>query len=74
LINKGGKPLFQVIVPLIESVWAEEEVPANWNHGLIFPLWQGKGDRKMLKNHRGITAPSAVGTIPEVILNKSIPR
>jgi len=51
-------------------VWAEEEVPANWNHGLITSLWKGKGDREMLKNHIGITVLSAVGIIPEVILNK----
>ena len=70
MIKKGGKPLIQAIVPLIESVWAEEEVPAKWNHGLITSLWKGKGDREMLKNHRGITVSSAIGTIPEVILNK----
>jgi len=54
MIKKSGKPLIQAIVPLIESVWAEEEVPAKWNHGLI-SLWKGKGDREMLKNHIGIT-------------------
>ena len=70
MIKKGGKPLIQAIVPLIGAVWKDEEVPAKWNQGLITSLWKGKGDREMLKNHRGITVSSAIGTIPEVILNK----
>ena len=70
MIKKGGKPLIQALVPLIEAVWNEEEVPSKWNHGLITSLWKGKNDREMLRNHRGITVSSAIGTIPEVILNK----
>ena len=70
MIKKGGEPLIQALVPLIEAVWHEEKVPTKWNHGLITSLWKGKGDREMLKNHRGITVSSAIGTIPEVILNK----
>ena len=49
MIKKSGKPLIQAIVPLIETVWAAEEIPAKWNHGLIISLG---GQRNAEESHR----------------------
>ena len=70
MIKKGGKAMAQAIMPAIEAFWREEQAPARWNEGILSSIWKGKGDRESLKNHRGITVSSCMGTIPEVILNE----
>ena len=69
MIKGGSKQMVEAVMPVIEAVWQEEAVPHKWNQGIITSLWKGKGDREDLKKHRGITVSSAVGTIPEVIMN-----
>ena len=74
MIKKGDKQMAQAIMPVIEAVWREENIPSKWNEGIITSLWKGKGDREDPKNHRGITVSSAIGTIPEMIINDRYTR
>ena len=70
MIKNGGEPMVDAVMVTLEAFWMEETAPKHWNKGIITSLWKGKGDREMLKNHRGITVSSSIGTIPEVILNE----
>jgi hypothetical protein len=57
---------------LVKIMWKREEVPHQWNQGHITSIWKGKGDSEILSNHRGTTVSSAVGTIPEEMINNRI--
>ena len=62
----------QLIIPLVETVWKEEQIPEEWNIGHITSLWKGKGDKELLKNHRGITVSSSIGSVVEELIDNRI--
>ena len=71
-LKRPGAVMEEIIHPLIQSIWEEEKIPDKWNKGVITSLWKGKGDKEMLKNHRGITVSSSIGSILEELLDKRI--
>ena len=70
LVKRGGKPMVNLIMPVIEAFWLEETPPKQWNMGHITNIWKGKGDRESMDNQRGITVSSSIGTIPEETINQ----
>ena len=74
ILKRGGDPMATLIYPLVLQFWRSENVAKQWNHGLISSIWKKKGDQENLNNHRGITVSSAVGTIPEEILDDRIQK
>ena len=72
LLKRGGEPMVDLIMPVIKAFWQEEEVPHQWNQGIITNVWKGKGDREKMENQRGITVSSSVGTIAEEIINRRL--
>ena len=69
IIKGGGIEMVNTIYPLIDEFWRSEIPAEQWNEGSISSIWKGKGDKEKLENHRGITVSSAIGTIPEEIIN-----
>ena len=63
LLKRGGEAMIDLVMPVLEAFWKEEEVPAQWNQGIITNIWKGKGDREKMENQRGITVSSSIGTI-----------
>ena len=72
ILKKGGKPMVEMIVPVIEMFWREEKPPKQWNEGVITNVYKGKGDREKMENQRGITVSSGVGTIGEEVLTNRL--
>ena len=76
ILKKGGLPMVEMILPVMEAFWTEEKPPRQWNDGIITNVWKGKGDMEKMMNQRGITVSNPVGTIAEEIatdrLTKSI--
>ena len=72
ILKRGGDPMVEMIVPVIEAFWHEEQAPKQWNLGHITNIWKGRGDREKLENQRGITVSSSIGTIPEEIINQRL--
>ena len=68
IIKRGGNEMIDFVYPAIKAFWEEEECPKQWNTGIITNIWKGKGDRENMKNQRGITVSSAIGTIPEEVV------
>ena len=62
------------LLPMIHTIWKEEKVPKCWNKGKITSLWKGKGDKEDLRNHRGITTSSAIGTIVDSLIDNRIEK
>ena len=71
-LKRPGVVMESILYPLIEAIWEEEKVPDKWNKGIITSLWKGKGDKELLKNHRGITVSSSIGSILEELLDNRI--
>ncbi|CAG4959526.1 unnamed protein product [Colias eurytheme] len=44
----------QALTPLLERIWASEELPEDWNKGLLITVPK-KGDLSLCNNWRGIT-------------------
>ena len=61
-----------VLMPMMNAVWKEEQIPGSWNEGIITSIWKGKGDKESLKNHRGITVSSSIGNIMEEVIDNRI--
>jgi len=54
LIKYGGRTLKQRIYRLITMTWKKEQLPSQWNEGIICPVYK-RGDRLDCKNYRPIT-------------------
>ena len=70
LFKEGGDVLIKAIVHLFELVWASENVPTNWGHSIIVPIFK-KGSRNDCGNHRGISlTPVITRLLASVILRR----
>ena len=74
MLKRPGFSMIDFLYPLIMTIWQEETIPEQWNEGRITSLWKGKGDKEMLKNHRGITTSSSIGTIVEALIDKRMEK
>jgi hypothetical protein len=53
LFEQGGTELKNQMFQLILCIWADEELPYEWNFGIICPILK-KGDPMACSNYRGI--------------------
>ena len=72
MLKRPGESMANYIYPMIKAVWEGEEVPKEWNRGRITSIWKGKGAKELLKNHRGITTSSAIGTIVDALIDSRL--
>jgi len=54
LLKHGGRTLKQKLYKLILITWHKEQLPQQWNEGIICPVYK-KGDRLNCNNYRPIT-------------------
>ena len=74
ILKRGGDEMVTFVQPVVDAFWNEEETPDHWNMGVITSVWKGRGNREQLKNHRGITVSSSIGTIAEEIVFNRVSR
>ena len=72
MLKRPGEKMTRFLYTMIKTIWEEENIPRYWNRGQITSIYKGKGDREMLKNHRGITTSSSIGTILDAALDTRI--
>ena len=65
IIKRGGDPMVDLILPVIEAFWNEEKRPDHWGSSIITNIWKGKGDREVMSNQRGIAYSGSIETIAE---------
>jgi hypothetical protein len=46
----GGRALKERVHKLIMEIWEQEQMPADWNMGLILPIFK-EGDRMECRNY-----------------------
>lgn len=44
----------EVLIELIKKIWRERGISAEWNRGIISPIYK-KGEKSKTKNYRGVT-------------------
>ena len=54
LLKHGGEALDNQIYKLTLKIWRQEEIPEDWETGVIMPVHK-KGDKTFCENYRGIT-------------------
>jgi len=71
-VNKhGGRILKQKIHKLICNIWNSEILPAQWNEGIICPVYK-KGDRLNCNNYRPVMLLNIAYKIYAIFLNKRL--
>jgi hypothetical protein len=71
LIKHGGRTLKQKIHKLIQNIWNTETLPAQWNEGIICPIYK-RGDRLDCNNFRPIMLLNVTYKIYAILLNKRL--
>ncbi len=70
MLKAGGDVITEILTQIFKEIWEEEEIPVDWNTGLIFKLPK-KGHLGLCKNWRGITLlPITSNVFSRVILNR----
>jgi hypothetical protein len=71
IIKYGGRTLKQRIHKLLLKIWEDEQLPSQWNEGIICPVHKN-GDRLDCKNYRPITLLNVAYKIFAIILNQRL--
>jgi hypothetical protein len=71
LLKHIGRTLKQKLYKLILMKWNNEQVPQQWNKGIICPVYK-KGDRLNCNNYRPITLLKIAYKILAILLNKRL--
>lgn len=67
--TKGGL-WKEVVVSLMKKIWKEGRIPKDWRKSIIVLLYK-KGDKKLVKNYRGISLLcTAYKIYAEILRNK----
>ena len=72
MLTKPGETMITCLTPMIRTIFDKETTPSIWNLGYITSLFKGKGDQEELKNYRGITTSSSLGTIFDALIDNRI--
>jgi len=54
LIRSAGEKMEGKIYNLIRKIWVDEQMPMDWEKGIIYLIYK-KGDRRVCSNYRRIT-------------------
>lgn len=71
MVKKMGEAGTVLLLKIFNKVWTEEQVPKDWEMGLIIPIHK-KGDSKECSNYRGITLLSTAVKLFEKIIEKRL--
>ena len=55
LIKSAGGKMEQKIYNLIRKIWEDEQMPMDWEEGIIYPIYSIQKVRSVCSNYRGIT-------------------
>ena len=69
LLKHGGRTLKQKLHKLILMIWNNEQLPQQWNEGIICPVYK-EGDRLNCNNYRPITLINIAYKIFAILLNE----
>lgn len=71
MVKNMGEEGTVLLLKICNKVWKEEQVPKDWEMGLIIPIHK-KGDTKDCSNYRGITLLSTAVKLFEKIIEKRL--
>ena len=61
-----------IYLEILNTIYREEQIPQQWQHGEIKRLYKGTGTNGKCSNERGITLASNAGKLFERLLNNRI--
>jgi len=68
MIKTGGRTIHSEIHKLIISIWNKEELPEEWKHSIIIPIYR-KGDKTDCRNYMGISLlPGTYKIVSSILL------
>ena len=67
-IQHGGSDALRTLHNIVTQVTVRSGkrkwfLAEEWDHGIIIPLYKGKGSKSECSNYRGITLPSVPGKV-----------
>ena len=62
-LKKGGTPVLEWLVRLLNLIFYMEVVPMDWRGAYIVPLYKGKGDKCECSNSKSISLLSVEGKL-----------
>jgi sorting nexin-29 len=71
LIKNGDRTLKKTLHKLILNIWDNEDLPDQWNEGIICPIFK-KGDRPNCEHYRPITLLNIAYKIYAILLNNRL--
>ena len=58
----------KMLQTLFNQIMIDEEIPEEWEVGLIVPIFKNEGERDVIDNYRGITILSIVSKLFEKVI------
>uniref|UniRef100_A0A1Y1M3Z3 Reverse transcriptase domain-containing protein n=1 Tax=Photinus pyralis TaxID=7054 RepID=A0A1Y1M3Z3_PHOPY len=71
MVKNLGREGMEVVTALYNKVWLEEQIPKDWEIGILMPIYK-KGDKRDCTNYRGITMTCILAKVYERILGKRL--